>query len=182
MRLDSPPNPPSHHGDSVPVRCPWIGHVGAGALVVTTPAVFGDTRLPPHFWSKVHVLENGCWQWTASLVQGYGQFVRARPRGAHRWAYEHLIGPVPDGLEPDHLCRNKGCVNPSHLEPVTHRENMLRGNTVPARYARQTHCLRGHPFDEANTYHPPSSRKRVCRECRGIRSRAQYYRRKGALL
>lgn len=109
----------------------------------------------------------GCWLWTASkLPQGYGQFFAAgRRQLAHRWAYEAAVGPVPEGLELDHLCRTRQCVNPQHLEPVTGRENRRRGMSPPARCARQTHCVHGHPFDDANTYRPPSG-ERKCKTCR----------------
>ena len=106
------------------------------------------------FWAKVDKNGlGGCWLWTASRMGlGYGVFYRkGQSRMAHRGAYELFIGPIPEGLELDHLCRVHHCVNPDHLEPVTHRENNMRGirGTGPL---RQTHCRRGHPFDEVNTY------------------------------
>jgi hypothetical protein len=107
-----------------------------------------------------------CWEWTASRnAGGYGQFRVARSmRGAHRVAYTLLVGPVPAGLDLDHLCRNRACVNPDHLQPVTRQTNIRRGSSLVAGQARQTHCLRGHPFDGVNSY--VSSRgKRECRAC-----------------
>lgn len=77
---------------------------------------------------------------------------------AHRFAYELANGPIPDGLEIDHLCRNRKCVNPAHLQAVSHRENMLR--------AAKTHCLNGHPLTGPNVYLRPDGRGRECRECR----------------
>jgi hypothetical protein len=85
-------------------------------------------------------------------------------RQAHRYAYELLVGPIASGLVLDHLCRNPGCVNPKHLEPVTDRENTRRGISSAAENAKKTHCYRGHPFDERNTYVNLKG-KRACREC-----------------
>lgn len=128
------------------------------------------------FWEKVN--KNGpifrqrpdlgpCWSWLGRLRNGYGAFSvkGGRQVRAHRWSYEKSFGAVPDGLELDHLCRNRICVNPSHLEAVTHRVNTLRSDNACALHARQTHCMRGHPFDEANTYVRPNGGGRTCRAC-----------------
>lgn len=96
----------------------------------------------------------------------------SRGRLAHRVAYEQARGPIPEGLELDHLCRNRACVNPDHLEPVTHRENLLRADTFAARHAAQTHCVNGHEFTPDNTYirtRPEGGRE--CRACRKARNR-----------
>lgn len=108
-----------------------------------------------------------CWEWTAARNRnGYGQFgVERRLWRAHRLAYELFVGPIPDGMELDHLCRNRSCVNPDHLEPVTHRVNTMRGETIMAANAAKTACLRGHPFNEENTY-VRSDGARLCRQCR----------------
>lgn len=107
-----------------------------------------------------------CHLWTGALSHGYGYIrIGDRPMPAHRYAWEREHGPVPDGLELDHLCRTPACVRPSHLEPVTHRVNSLRGESPPARNARMTHCHRGHPFDEENTYWRPDGRGRHCLAC-----------------
>jgi len=106
------------------------------------------------FWSKVVFPEDSdCWLWAASINNnGYGEFWAGdKYVKAHRWAYEYLIGPIPAGLTIDHLCRNRACVNPAHLEPVTLRINLLRGNTFQARNAAKTHCESGHSFDLFNT-------------------------------
>lgn len=125
--------------------------------------------LPDRFWLKVDKTSpSGCWIWTGTTSDGYGRFapVHSQSALAHRFAYELVIGPIPEGLELDHLCRVRNCVNPAHLEPVTSRENILRGNTLPARNAAKTHCDNGHPFDEDNTYIYPNGRHRECRTCR----------------
>ncbi len=107
----------------------------------------------------------GCWVWQRFVgPSGYGNLRDSRRmRPAHRVYYERLRGAIPEGLVLDHLCRNRACVNPDHLEPVTHRENILRGNTIAARRAAQTHCIHGHPFTEENTIRGP--RGRNCRTC-----------------
>ena len=122
-----------------------------------------------------------CWLWTAGVsVYGYGDFWNGSKRvRAHRFAYEHLIGPIPDGLDLDHLCRTRSCVNPGHLEAVTHRVNVLRGEGPTARHARKTHCNQGHPFDSVNTYiEPPGFRR--CRTCVSRKSKLWHQAKKGA--
>ncbi len=121
----------------------------------------------------------GCWIWTGTITNvGYGIFSPIGRRcAAHRWSYEQLIGPIPEGLELDHLCRNRRCVNPMHLEPVTHRENIMRGTSPRAAQAKQTHCKWGHPFDEANTYRRTNG-GRGCRICQKAASRRSADRRK----
>jgi HNH endonuclease len=109
---------------------------------------------------------DGCWEWRGAHTLGYGS-IREGGRGqlVHRIMYERLIGPIPEGTEIDHLCRNRGCVNPGHMEPVTKTVNILRGTCPMAINAAKTHCIRGHEFTPANTYHQPS-RPAHCRRCR----------------
>lgn len=124
----------------------------------------------PHFWSRFDRSGDGCWEWGGYLNgNGYGEFNHGRrghTRLAHRLVFEALVGPVPDGMDLDHLCRNRRCVNPAHLEPVTRQENLLRGETIPARHAALMRCRHGHPFDQDNTYWRPDGKGRDCRACR----------------
>lgn len=120
---------------------------------------------------------SGCWLWTASTSRGYGNLqMRGRSRRAHQVSYEHHVGPIPNGLVLDHLCRQRCCVNPEHLEPVTSRENVLRGDTLPARNIAAEICVNGHPFDAKNTYRNPRG-KRECRQCRRVSQQRLYYER-----
>lgn len=136
-----------------------------------------DAEYAARFWAKVDRSdEDGCWLWLAHTAAGYGRFRLSNPRrieGAHRVAYELLIGPIPEGLDIDHLCRNRSCVNPAHLEPVTRGENVRRG----ARGRLVTHCPQGHAYDEPNTYVDPQG-LRHCRACRRARELDRYHRRK----
>ena len=117
---------------------------------------------------KYEVREDGCWQWTGSIDRnGYGSFWFNKTMAlAHRVSYELKVGPIPEGMQLDHLCRNRSCVNPAHLEPVTARENTHRS---PITFANKTHCPKGHAYDEANTYVRPSDGRRRCRTCMGLR-------------
>jgi len=122
------------------------------------------------FWEKVDRRDAlGCWTWLgANNGNGWGRFHNGDGRmiPAHRFSYELLVGTVPDGYELDHLCRNRSCVNPLHLEPVTHRENMRRGEGVASTNAKKTHCIHGHPFTPDNTRINKATGHRVCRSCR----------------
>lgn len=126
------------------------------------------------FWAKVDkTAPGGCWVWTGTKWGGYGKtWTDASPRKrifSHVRAYQMLVGPVPEGMDLDHLCRNRACCNPAHLEPVTHHENVLRGYGLGGTNARKTHCAKGHEYTPENTIvetwrtgHPT----RICRECR----------------
>jgi hypothetical protein len=114
--------------------------------------------------------QTGCWNWTGTLrPDGYGVIVRGDKSGrlvrAHRLAYQTLVGPIPKGLVIDHLCRNKACVNPDHLEAVTQRVNTLRGSSPVARRSEQTHCVNGHELAGDNIYIHPQRGTRNCRTC-----------------
>ncbi len=113
--------------------------------------------------------ETPCWVWDRGL-DGYG-YGRMRGRRAHRVSYELHVGPIPEGLDLDHLCRVRNCVNPAHLEPVTRAENVLRGVSRPAENARKTHCIHGHALTPDNVYVPPKRPgMRYCLRCRDIRN------------
>lgn len=132
------------------------------------------------FWGKVDKTD-GCWLWNASRKDdGYGRFwLDGRMVYAHRTAYELLVGPIPEGLQLDHLCRTPACVNPEHLEPVTQQENILRGIGIPVINARKTHCPSGHPYDTENTI--LYENRRYCRPCQRAHIRAWWARRRRGL-
>lgn len=140
---------------------------------------------PERFWAKVTKTET-CWVWKSpEPVTGYGRFWgtwRGEPAyvGAHRYSYELHVGPIPDGLVIDHLCRNRACVNPSHLEPVTMGENVDRGISPIALNLAKTHCPRGHEYNSDNTYMTPKG-ARDCRTCRADAARRYREKKVGAI-
>ncbi len=120
---------------------------------------------PERFRNKVEVnAVTGCWIWKGSQSNGYGQIAvwnpetkRKKNHSTHRWAWEQVNGPFPTGLEPDHICRRRECVNPAHVEPVTHRENIRRS------YGNK--CRRGHEMTKENSYISPVDGNRRCKTC-----------------
>lgn len=120
--------------------------------------------------------ENGCIVLEAMPSQIYPRIkIKGKPTRAVRFAYQTFVGPIPEGMQLDHLCFNTKCVNPLHVEPVTGRENTLRSNNPAAINSRKTQCVNGHPFDDENTY--TWNGMRGCITCRKERSRDWYQNR-----
>lgn len=128
-----------------------------------------------NFWDKVDKT-GSCWNWKGAKYRGYGQFTiewwkredgkwRCRTVRAHRYAYESLVGEIPEGLTLDHLCYNVGCANPDHLEPVTITENRRRAS------AKKTHCVNGHPLSGENLVRRKNRKARECKTCANARRR-----------
>lgn len=152
-------------------------------------AGFGQKTRPPidRFLAKVEWSDqryNGtrCLVWIGSTdLHGYGHFrvSNSYRSSAHRWSYKHWVGQIPEGLVIDHLCRNTSCVNPVHLEPVTHAENVRRGiapEITRARHRKRTHCVHGHEFTPENThFRKDGVSSRTCRAC-SARHQREYYR------
>lgn len=124
------------------------------------------------FLQRVEVDSNGCWRWASTLNnKGYARMgMYHRLVLMHRWAYILFRGVILPGLELDHLCSTPCCVNPDHLDPVTHKENNQRGNSISTKHAQKTHCPQGHPYDEENTSYT-RGKGRACKTCRREKSR-----------
>lgn len=130
-------------------------------------------------FSKKVAEGTGCWNWIgASTESGYGTMLglNKKVEYAHRIAYQLFSGPIPDGYEVDHLCKNIKCVNPLHLEPVTRVENNRRSNSASALNARKTHCKNGHAFTPENTYMRADRNQKECLTCRKLANDKRYGR------
>jgi hypothetical protein len=128
-------------------------------------AAFGDPLVPESLWRRTSVSETGCWLREVGLKpKGYSSFkYQGKSHRAHRLTYSLLVGPIPEGLVLDHLCRVRNCVNPDHLEPVTQKVNVSRGRAGQPQLAR-THCPHGHPYSGSNlSIHKKGGRR--CKEC-----------------
>jgi hypothetical protein len=139
--------------------------------------IYSNKGKPPivRFTEKYEVQQSGCWLWTGTTTRkGYGMFwPTAKATPAHRWSYEHFVGPIPEGLQLDHLCRVRNCVNPEHLEPVTAKENQIRSPFNPE---ARTHCPRDHEYTPDNTY--VYQGRRSCRACARVSKAASAARRR----
>lgn len=158
--------------------------IKSGTLEIIRPLVLKDWRI--NFWKRVDKDgPNGCWIWQGACDQhGYGSMtIDYKRHKAHRLAFELLKEPLIVGMVLDHLCRNPACVNPDHLEQVSQKENVRRGDAVwvnGLRNAQKTHCKNGHAFTSENTYRPKSG-GRVCRKCMVMWQR-QYQQRRAGLI
>lgn len=160
----------------------WPAHCGAH-MPNGTKLYYGWVSQNERLLSKITFSKNGCWEWTGTISnKGYPAFMIFKPKRkncyAHRLIWELTKGEkIPDGLEMDHLCKNTKCVRPSHMEPVTGKENNLRSNSPTSQNAKKLFCLRGHPFSKENTYIRPDNHGRQCIKCVSFRAKRSSIRR-----
>lgn len=137
-------------------------------------------ELPKNIREKIWVNpETGCWEWIGSLTapNGYAQIgINGDKIVVHNLVYELLIGKMDDGLEPDHICLIKRCVNPEHIEPVTHSENVKRAQSL---LPKKTHCPSGHEYVGDNLYVNPNTEFKHCRKCQSERNDARALKQRG---
>ena len=163
---------------------PQLLREGGSPYRRTLPRLWTGNRMmdsaEERFWARVDATGD-CWLWTGPKDDcGYGRTGRPFWKGAHRQSWIFLVGPIGAGLELDHLCRVRHCVNPDHLEPTDHRTNVMRGYSFSVANAIKTHCPKGHPYDSENTYRQIGGTKsRVCRRC-GVEAVRRYKARKAA--
>lgn len=165
-----------------PVKCRgWCNRHYMRFFRTGDPLGLTGRTVDERFWAKVDKTAT-CWNWTGYRdKRGYGRFgFGNRLVQPHRFAYEALVGPIPEGLVLDHLCRNPSCVNPGHLDPVTQAENMRRGE-IREHHANtlKTHCKRGHPLSGDNIYDLASG-ARECKTCKREKQRLRYHAQKRA--
>lgn len=144
-----------------------------------------DARDDARLWPKIKVHPLGCWTWQGTINHaGYGTFkMKGKRHLAHRLLYELEVGPIPEGLEIDHLCFTRCCCNPAHLEPVTHAENVRRMWAAPwtdpnKAQREKTHCKNGHPRTPENTYIQNAAGHKRCVICARESTLRSYHRRK----
>lgn len=134
------------------------------------------------FEDRVSVTPSGCWNWLGTKNEsGYGGLwnpFTKKCQKAHRVTYEFVKGPIATGLTIDHLCRNKSCVNPEHLEAVTLKENIRRSGSLTAVHSQKTHCIHGHPFSGSNLKFGKTDGKRICITCERERGKCKRNRKK----
>lgn len=145
-----------------------------------------DTYLQ-RFFPKIQYADKktGCWNWSSTKRAGYGLFkLDGKNVSAHRLSYNLFKGSISPELELDHLCRNRACVNPAHLEPVSHQQNCERGN-IGLFSSSKTHCPQGHEYQGENLYVNPNTGRRTCRSCHRentkLSKRRRYNHKRGAL-
>lgn len=135
-----------------------------------------NQELKNRLLNRIDKTPNGCWNYTRSKsVKGYGKLSAwGRMWLAHRVSYTIFVAPIPEGKSIDHLCRNPSCINPNHLEPVSNRENLMRGIGIAAKNSRKTHCINGHALSGENLRLKKSRRGRICKKCNSDHWRKWY--------